>query len=194
VNFREFLGAEFRPYGQLSEQQLSALAKHYELLLAWNQRLNLTRVVDLEEAVRFHYCESLFLARTLPPGPLSVADLGSGAGFPGIPVAVLRSDLRVTLIESDSRKAVFLREATRCMDNVEVAMVRFESCGRRFDWVVSRAVAPAEVLASGLAGNFALLASPDSAPGDAQILRLPWGRDRAVIVVSRGTVSRGTSP
>ena len=106
------------------------------------------------EAVQFHYCESLFLGRALPSGPLTVADFGSGAGFPGIPVAILRPDLHVVLIESDARKAVFLREATRELTNVEALVSRFEDCSRRFDWVVARAVAPKSVLASQLARQF----------------------------------------
>jgi len=196
VKFQELLAAEFRPYGELSKQQLAALERHYELLLHWNKRLNLTRIVELEDAVRLHYCESLLLAQNLPPGTLAIADLGSGAGFPGIPVAVLRPEARVVLVESDSRKAVFLREASRELHNSEVAMMRLEACRRHFDWVVSRAVAPERVLSSGLAENFALLMAPDAAPPGSQVLNLPWGRARALVIVSRGTlpVSRETNP
>jgi 16S rRNA (guanine(527)-N(7))-methyltransferase RsmG len=194
VKFRELLAAEFRPYGELTDHQLSALESHYELLLKWNKRLNLTRIVNLEEAVRFHYCESLLLAQALPAGPLTIADLGSGAGFPGIPLAVLSPMASVTLIESDNRKAVFLREATRELHNTEVAMMRFESCQRHFDWCVSRAVAPEKVLSSGLAQNFALLMAPDAAPVGSAITNLPWGRSRALVIVSRGTLHPLTVP
>lgn len=199
MTFQELLAAAFQPYGELSPTQLAALERHYELLLHWNRRLNLTRIVDLADVVRFHYCESLLLAAALPPGPLTVADLGSGAGFPGIPVAIFRADVRVTLIESDARKAVFLREAARELHNTDVRNERFEACERHFDWAVSRAVAPKEVLSSGLADNFALLASPEVAPERSKVVPLPWGRSRALVTVStlsvsRGTVPRGTSP
>jgi 16S rRNA (guanine527-N7)-methyltransferase len=196
-HFRELLKAEFQPYGDLSRKQLDLLDHHYQLLLRWNPRLNLTRISDLQEVVWFHYCESLFLGTVLPPGPFQVGDLGSGAGFPGIPLAICRPDLQVTLIESDLRKAVFLREASRELMNVEVSANRFEHHAARFDWAVSRAVASQEVLASRLAPNFVTLMAVHSAPHGSEVIRLPWGRDRALVVtrgdVSRGTVSRGTS-
>jgi len=192
VSFRELLRAEFQPYGELSIGQLDLLEQHYQLLFKWNSRLNLTRISDLVEVVRFHYGESLFVGTALPPGPLSVGDLGSGAGFPGVPLAVFRPDLQIVLLESDSRKAVFLREATREVRNIRVSANRYQQYQGRFDWVVSRAVSPKEILGSGLASNFALLMSAEAAPAGSEVIRLPWGRDRALIV-SRGTVPRGTS-
>src|SRR2546423_8657954 len=116
------------------------LAKHFDLLQRWNKVLNLTSVHGMEEIIERHYCESLFLAKHLPPGTLRVADIGSGAGFPGLPVAVLRPDCNVTLIESHQRKSVFLREASRDFPNVNVIAKRAESIDARFDWAVSRAV------------------------------------------------------
>jgi 16S rRNA (guanine(527)-N(7))-methyltransferase RsmG len=187
VTFGELLTSEFAPYGTLTPEQLDLLQRHFQLLLAWNKRLNLTRITDLEEAVRFHYCESLFLGLKLPQGPLRIADLGSGPGFPGIPIAILRPDLRITLVESNQRKAVFLREAVRELPNVDVLAVRIEDCRERFDWVVARAVTPSEVLNSGLAPNFALLVSPQDAPPGAEVTKIPWGRDRAASV-SRETL------
>src|SRR5580704_16335876 len=106
--FRELLRREYQPWGELSDLQLDQLERHYQLLESWNRRLNLTRIEDLLDVVRFHYCESLFVSTVLPSGPLRVCDIGSGAGFPGIPLAVFRPDLQVVLIESDQRKAVFL--------------------------------------------------------------------------------------
>ena len=111
--FADILRARLACIIDLSPAQVSALDAHYQLLLRWNRTLNLTRVESLEEAVERHYCESVFLASHLPAGPLRVADIGSGAGFPGFPVAVARPDCQVTLIESHQRKAVFLREASR---------------------------------------------------------------------------------
>lgn len=196
MNFRELLRTEFQPYGELSPKQLSQLEAHHERLMRWNQRLNLTRLSDDLEVAQFHYCESLFVGRVLPPGSpntglVRIGDLGSGAGFPGIPLAILRPDAEVVLVESDQRKAVFLREAARDLPNVAVSAIRFESFHGSFDWIVSRAVSPSEVLSSGLAANFAILMSPDDAPEGSEMIRLPWGRDRA-LVISRGTVSRET--
>ncbi len=192
VSFRELLHAEFHPYGELSAKQLDALEQHYQLLIKWNSRLNLTRILDLMEVVRFHYCESMFVGTVLPPGPLAVGDLGSGAGFPGIPLAIFRPDLQIVLLESDSRKAVFLREASRELSNISIFGNRFQQYRSSFNWIVSRAVSPKEVLCSGLASNFVLLISSNAAPAGAEVIRLPWGRERALIV-SRETVPRGTS-
>jgi 16S rRNA (guanine(527)-N(7))-methyltransferase RsmG len=185
VSFRELLEAEFQPYGSLSPGQLDQLETHYELMMRWNERLNLTRITDLLEVVRLHYCESLFVGTIFPSGPLSIADLGSGAGFPGFPLAALRPDLRVTLVESDARKSVFLREASRKLANVRVMQARLEGLSQRFDWCVSRAISPAEVLSSDLARNFALLTSAERIPLGSEVIRLPWGRDRVLVVPRR---------
>lgn len=130
----------------LEEGQVQALYRHYELMLQWNRRLNLTRVVELEEAVDRHYGESLVLASRLPEWVESVVDIGSGAGFPGFPVAVALPEVKVTLVESDQRKAAFLRESRDWAGNLEVLAVRGESLPRQFDAVISRAVKPQEVL------------------------------------------------
>jgi 16S rRNA (guanine527-N7)-methyltransferase len=180
--FRELLAREFSSYGGLSDAQLGQLEAHYQLLLKWNRKLNLTRITALAEAVRLHYCESLFLARVLPKGDLRIADVGSGAGFPGIPVAITRPECCVALIESDQRKAVFLREATRELPNVEVIASRAEGVRRRFDWVVSRAV---RMPPSDLAHSQALLVGESAAKRLGQpwsLIRSPWGSQRHVAV------------
>jgi 16S rRNA (guanine527-N7)-methyltransferase len=177
ASFRKLLATE---WPGLTERQLIGLAQHYDLMLRWNVRLNLTRVSKLEEAVRFHYGESLFLAETLPPGPLRIVDIGSGAGFPGIPVAVARPECTVDLVESDLRKAVFLREATHSISNIAVIAKRAEECEPNYDWIVSRAVAPGKVLTLGLAPEAALLLSEDDALSAFKIHKIPWGERRVV--------------
>ncbi len=143
--FRELLQREFKPWGALSSRQLDQLDRHYRLLEAWNRRLNLTRIQDMMDVVRFHFCESLFVSTVLPAESLTVCDLGSGAGFPGIPLAIIRPDIQVALIESDQRKAVFLREAARELKSIQVCATRYQDCRTGFDWIVSRAVAVADV-------------------------------------------------
>jgi len=141
--------------------------------------------------VRLHYCESLFLGSRLLVEPATVVDIGSGPGFPGIPVAILRPDLKVTLLESNARKCVFLREASRNLPNVRIINARSEACKEHFNWAIARAVAIPEVVKSGLAPNFALLISKaDVLPGW-EVVDLPWGSNR-VVSVSRETVSRET--
>jgi 16S rRNA (guanine527-N7)-methyltransferase len=181
--FRERLAAEFGPYASLSDAQLSSLQKHYQLLERWNKSINLTRIRNLDDAVRLHYCESLFAGQSLPSGPLSVIDIGSGGGFPGIPIAILRPELRMELLESHQRKAVFLKEASRLLPNVEVKAVRAQAVSGSFDWLISRAVEPREVLSLRVAPNIALLTSVaelQGLPSPDRVVAVPWGNQRVV--------------
>jgi 16S rRNA (guanine(527)-N(7))-methyltransferase RsmG len=182
--FKGLLAAEFAPYGVLSEGQLAQLESHYMALSRWNERLNLTRILDVEESIRFHYCESLFLGKFIPPGAGRIVDIGSGGGFPGIPIAILRPECEVMLIESHQRKAVFLREASRELKNVQVIPKRAEEVDGTFDWLVSRAVAPSDVLQLNLAGNVALLLGEGDAAGlEGVAIRVPWGNHRVLFHV-----------
>jgi len=140
TEFGRLLATHFSVTGKVSEPQVDLLWQHYELLVRWNRVVNLTGISRLEEALMRHYCESLFVALHLPAEPVSVLDVGSGAGFPGVPMAIYRPDCLVTLTESHQRKAAFLREATRSLPNVRVVAKRAESITETFDWVVSRAV------------------------------------------------------
>ena len=157
--FRELLGRNLGGICQLSEVQFQHLYSHYQYLTRWNQVLNLTAVHNMEFAVTRHYSESIFAGLHLPSGRLSVADIGSGAGFPGVPMAIVRPDCLVTLVESHQRKAVFLKEVTRSLSNATVAPMRAEDLEQAFDWLVSRAVQPDSILdlVPKLARNVALL-------------------------------------
>ena len=153
--------------------------------MRWNQTLNLTAIRSREEAIERHYCESLFLGAHLPPGPLKIADVGSGAGFPGFPVAIFRPDCSVTLIESHQRKAVFLREASRKIPNIRVLARRAEDVDETFDWAISRAVSYGDLSRAikRLAPNVDLLTGAEAPPEnlgfvwDAPVA-LPWGEHR----------------
>jgi 16S rRNA (guanine527-N7)-methyltransferase len=198
--FAELIEREMRPWLTLSEDQLSKLWGHYEVLLRWNEKISLTSIPAGEEMVVRHYCESLFFALHFPAtSPAnSVTDLGSGAGFPGVPMAIWRPAWRVTLLESNQRKAVFLREATRGLGNISVLARRAESVQVGFDWLVSRGVGATAVLENvpRLAQRVGLMLGEDdfsairslfsvawSAP-----VRLPWGDRRLCVYgVSRGT-------
>jgi 16S rRNA (guanine527-N7)-methyltransferase len=140
--FAELLAENLQGIVSLTEGQLSTLERHYALLERWNQRLNLTSIRNLGEAVVRHYAESIYLAlRVSIFGEIcSAVDIGSGAGFPGMPVAVILPDWHVTLVESHQRRAVFLRESTRELPNVRVKANRFEAVRDSFDVGVSRAV------------------------------------------------------
>jgi 16S rRNA (guanine527-N7)-methyltransferase len=169
----------------LTPEQEAALEAHLELLLRWNKTLNLTAIRSREEAIERHYCEALFLGSRLPAGVLRIADVGSGAGFPGFPVAVLRPDCTVTLIESHQRKAVFLKEAARSVPNVRVLAKRAEDVAETFDWVISRAVSYADLASflKRLAPNADLLSGAEVPPPSLGFeweapLALPWGDHR----------------
>jgi len=179
VAFRELVA---RCAPTLSPPQLDALASHYELLARWNRTLNLTRIEKVEEAVERHYCESLFLAERLPAG--TVVDIGSGAGFPGFVVAVVRPDCSLTLVESHQRKAVFLREASRGIPNLRILAKRGEDVAERYDCLISRAVSYEDLgrFAARLSGKVALLTGAEEPPiswnMEWEVIPLPWGRQR----------------
>jgi 16S rRNA (guanine527-N7)-methyltransferase len=183
--FAELLRSRLASFRKLSDEQVEQLRRHYDLLVRWNKVLNLTAIRTLEDAVERHYCESIFAAGHLPEGPLSIADLGSGAGFPGIPIAIVRPECSVTLIESHQRKAAFLREAARELTNVRVIGGRAEDVSECFDWVISRAVKYSDILEDlkRLGKSVELLTGELRAadlPGfewEAPV-RLPWGEHR----------------
>lgn len=179
--FRELLVRQFAPYGSLTVEQIDALETHYTLLAQWNSRLNLTRIESVEDAVRLHYCESLFVATKLPEGPLRIVDVGSGAGFPGIPIAILRPECTVTLVESHQRKGVFLREASRNLKQIKVVTDRAENLGADYDWLVSRAVSAGDILKLQLTNNFALLVGSEEAANCESRILLPWETSRYVV-------------
>ncbi|HEX3470013.1 MAG TPA: 16S rRNA (guanine(527)-N(7))-methyltransferase RsmG, partial [Silvibacterium sp.] len=118
------------------------LAAYLQLLLRWNSKLNLTAVREPGEIVRRHLVECVQCAQALPEVG-TLLDFGSGAGLPGIPIAIVRPEIRVTLGESQGKKATFLREVVRVLGlNAEVFDGRIEKMptDRIFDAVTLRAV------------------------------------------------------
>jgi 16S rRNA (guanine527-N7)-methyltransferase len=115
--------------------------KYLSLLLHWNSRMNLTAIRNEDGILRRHFVESIVCARALPAGITSLLDFGSGAGFPGIPIALCRPEIEVTLSESQGKKAAFLNEAVRVLGiSASVHSGRAESMTKRFDCVALRAV------------------------------------------------------
>lgn len=153
----------------LTSGQIDALRSHFALLRKWNPRINLVGPSTIETAFLKHYAESLFLASRVPDGIDSILDAGSGAGFPGYPLAVLRPDVRVTLLESDRRKAAFLRESCN-LANLTVFCSRLELVDTPVDGLITRAVDPRFVMAWGVqhAGSFGFIGSSE----DCRVLSL----------------------
>jgi 16S rRNA (guanine527-N7)-methyltransferase len=138
----------------LSKTQLQGISTYIDMLMRWNARINLTAVRQPEEIVTRHFGESLFAARHLFPIPsgrnakddrrttYDAIDVGSGAGFPGLPLKIWAPELRLTLIESNQRKATFLREMIRALTltNVDVFSARAEQFSGSASVVTLRAV------------------------------------------------------
>lgn len=181
-------------------------ARYLALILRWNQRVNLTAVRDDEGILKRHFVESIFCARALPAWIGSLLDFGSGAGFPGIPIALCRPEIAVTLAESNGKKAAFLHEAVRELSAAcTVFARRGESLAGTFECVTLRAVdrmeqaaaAGARLVAPGgclvlmtTRGDFeALRAAAGSAISWGDLLDIPGGEAR-VLALGRASGHR----
>jgi len=124
-----------------NEDLAGKLEAYLRLLVRWNARMNLTAVRDPAGILTRHFLESIECARSLPAGITTLLDFGSGAGFPGIPIALCRPEIAVTLAESQGKKAAFLQEAVRTLGiSTVVHSGRAESLRNGFDCVTLRAV------------------------------------------------------
>lgn len=136
--------APFLQDKRFSDAELQKISTYLDLLLRWNSKINLTAVRNPEEIVTRHFGESFFAAQEVFKllRPSSAIDLGSGAGFPGLPFKILAPDLSLTLVESNNKKAAFLREVVRLLDLAEVNVVaaRAEKVELGADLVSMRAV------------------------------------------------------
>src|SRR5258708_675746 len=130
---------------ELSPAQISAIQQYITMLLGWNEKINLTAIREPVEILYRHFCESMYAASAIPLGAGRLADVGSGAGFPGLPLKIACPDLNVFLIESNIKKATFLAEVVRELNFSEarVLVSRYEELGEEvapLDYVCSRAL------------------------------------------------------
>jgi 16S rRNA (guanine527-N7)-methyltransferase len=128
-----------------TEQQIVYIQQYMKLLLTWNDKINLTAIRDPLEILYRHFCECMFATVSVPVENGRLADVGSGAGFPGIPLKIIRPDLQVFLIESNMKKATFLAEVLRNIElpDTRVLVSRYEELGEEvspLDFVCSRAL------------------------------------------------------
>ncbi len=100
----------------MQDKQIHYLTCYLSLLLRWNTRTNLTSIRDEDGIIQRHFVESIACAQALPTGIRTLLDFGSGGGFPGIPIAICRPEIAVTLAESQGKKAAFLQEAARVLE------------------------------------------------------------------------------
>ncbi|MDO4564754.1 MAG: 16S rRNA (guanine(527)-N(7))-methyltransferase RsmG [Clostridia bacterium] len=125
---------------------------YYELLIEWNERINLTSITERRAVYEKHFLDSLQAEPYLPQG-CRVADIGTGAGFPGVPLLIVRPDLKLTLVDSLKKRLFFLEELLKRLNlNAELIHARAEDLGRNpnyregFDYTLTRAVAPLPTL------------------------------------------------
>ena len=167
---------------QLTERQVRALAAYERELMDWNGKFNLTAIRDEESIRTKHYLDSLSCTlawKSNPPARL--IDVGTGAGFPGLPLKILYPSMKLTLVESVGKKAMFCQHIVRLLglEDVEVIQARAETLGQdsrhreAYDWAVARAVAKLNVLAEYLlplakVGGRMLAQKGESGPAEAQ--------------------------
>ena len=137
---------------QLSASQHAKLCAYYELLLAGSKRMNLTAITDAREVADKHFVDSLLALPYMKQGA-SCIDIGTGAGFPGIPLLIARQDIQMTLLDSLQKRVRFLEETLAALGlRATLVCARAEDAGRRgehrerYDIALSRAVAPLPVL------------------------------------------------
>ena len=139
----------------LSEEQLEGFDTYASFLVEYNQKVNLTAITKPEEIVIKHFLDSLLLAKAYPFSQgASLADVGTGAGFPGVPVKIYRPDLKLALLDSLGKRVIFLQELSRRLGQENLCVhIRAEDAGRqadyreKFDCTTARAVASLSVLA-----------------------------------------------
>jgi len=157
AEFRSALSGALERFGldALPPEQLEQLIRHYRMLGEWNKRVNLTRIIEPSEAARLHYAESI-LAGRYAGSARAILDIGSGAGFPAVPMAVTRPEAQVTALEPNHKKATFLKEAKDVLglQNFNVIATRVEDYDwSRYDLVTCRALDEAERVYESILGT-----------------------------------------
>ena len=129
--------------------QIEQIQKYIALLLKWNDAMNLTAIQDPLEILYRHFCESMFGASLVPIQNGRLADVGSGGGFPGLPLKIVRPDLEVCLIDSNVKKATFLAEVVRelGLPGARVLVSRYEE--------LEEEIVPLDIACSRAVGEFA---------------------------------------
>ena len=134
----------------LTNEQISKFERYLDLLLEWNEKFNLTAIVDKDEIEEKHFIDSIELIKYFDVKNKTLLDVGSGAGFPGIPLAIAEPSLKITLLEANGKRVLFLHEVVKELDlkNVEIIQGRAEELRTRekYDIVTARAVKELNVL------------------------------------------------
>lgn len=135
---------------KLSKSQIDAFRKYADLLLSWNEKFNLTAIIEMDEIEEKHFVDSLEILNYFDLKNKSLLDVGTGAGFPGVALAIAVPSLKVTLLESNGKKITFLKEIVKELNlkNVEIIQGRSEDLNKRenYDFVTARAVKELNIL------------------------------------------------
>ena len=128
-----------------NDEQVLQIQQYIKILLMWNEKVNLTAIRDPLEILYRHFCESMYAVEAIPLKNGRLADAGSGGGFPGLPLKIIRPDLQVFLVESNIKKVTFLAEVIRelGLKGAQVLARRYEELGEEvapLDYVCSRAL------------------------------------------------------
>lgn len=149
MNKEEFIEEAKKLGINLNEEQLKKLEKFYLLLVEWNKRINLTRIIDKEEVYLKHFYDSLTLTKVVDfRKEQTLCDVGSGAGFPGLVLKIIFPHLKITLIDSLNKRVIYLNEIIKELEleNIVAIHTRGEDYKETFDVVTARAVANIEKL------------------------------------------------
>ncbi len=153
MNKEEFLNEVEKLGIKLDEEKLSKLDKFYNLLISWNEKINLTTITKKEDCFLKHFYDSLTLIKEIDlTKPLKVLDVGTGAGFPGIVLKIVFPNLKITLLDSLNKRINYLNEIIKELDlhDIETKCLRVEDYAREtkeeYDLVVARAVAHLGIL------------------------------------------------
>ncbi len=149
MNEQEFIDELKKINISLTQEQLLKLNKFYELLLEWNQKINLTRITEKKDVYLKHFYDSLTLNKVVDLNKVdNLCDVGTGAGFPGIVLKIVFQNIKITLIDSLQKRVNYLNEIIKELDlkEIEAIHTRGEDYKGKFDVVTSRAVANIEKL------------------------------------------------
>ncbi len=190
----------------MSVSETDIFCRYYQLVLKWNPLLHLTTITDPVEFVQRHIFESAFTERHISTSTHQVWDIGSGLGIPGIPLAVLRPDLPVNLVESNKKKAIFLKEAVSALqiNNIRIINQRFEEIKdtTENDCIITRALdgmhglLPVILKLGQACAQTLLLGNPALSQAIAELISPEWqlinypfpkSQNRLLIILTRST-------
>ncbi len=154
------------------DDQVLQIQQYIKILLTWNEKVNLTAIHDPLEILYRHFCESMYAAEAIPLKNGRLADVGSGGGFPGLPLKIMRPGLQVFLVESNIKKVTFLAEVIR-----ELGLTCAQVLARRYEELGEEEVAPLDYVCSRALGEYPLFLDWSQQIAVKQVILWIGGRD-----------------